>query len=317
MKKILAVAVAAAIMAPLAASADTTLYGRINNSIVHTDPDGGDSNWDVMDNASRLGVKGSEDLGNGLKAVFQVEFALDSDTDGGLTGGRLAYVGLAGDFGTVAVGQQWTPYYGAVDNTDIFQAPGMNDHYLGPFRTGDALAYVSPDFSGFTGKVALIMDGNNDTAAVAAGLDPVFNPAVAATTDSNSIDAYNVSLQYSNGPLSLGASVLDFDDETADLDVWGISGSYNFGMFAVMAQYEDMDDAGVEIDEFALAGEAYFGNNTLRAAYGQVDAAGTEFDVISVGAQHSFSKSTRVFVEYGDSEVDSAKTFGIGIRHDF
>ncbi|MGB5670049.1 MAG: porin, partial [Sedimenticolaceae bacterium] len=89
-KKLLAAAVVAAVAASPAAFADSTVYGKLHTAIQYNDlevPDGAGgkldrSNYSVESNASRLGFKGSEDLGNGLKAIYQIEFGISSD--GGL-----------------------------------------------------------------------------------------------------------------------------------------------------------------------------------------------------------------------------------------
>lgn len=326
-KKLLTVALAAAMVAPVVASAETTLYGRVDNVLVNTDDDtvAGDV-WDVAGNSSRFGLKGSEDLGNGLKAIFQYEWALES-SEGTSTAGagasvnnRLAYVGVAGGFGTLAVGRQWTPYYGSVDKTDLFNnasvgAASANGYYLGLTRTGDAIAYISPNFNGFQAKLAAVID------------DGRTQPAIADVSDG--IDAYNLSLDYDNGPLSVGFSWLDYDSalETApgSADRWGIAGKYNFGNFAIAAQYENRDDstAGNDgADSYGLGAEAYFGNNTVRAVYGSQDRDAETFDRDSwgLGFQHNFSKRTRVYVEYYSTDTSATATateLAIGLRHDF
>ncbi len=151
------------------------------------------------------------------------------------------------------MGRQWTPYFGSVNKTDIMNLnpsnggigggidANANGHYLGLTRTGNALAYVSPDFNGFSAKLALVIDDGR-TAAAAASVDTSVTPnittnAVAAAPDaSDGIDAYNLSLDYNNGPLSVGFSMLDFDSAlattSANADRWGLAGKYNFGNFA-------------------------------------------------------------------------------------
>lgn len=330
MKKLLTIAVAAAVAAPMAVSAETTLYGRLDTALVNNDSDTvtGDT-WDVITNSSRIGLKGSEDLGNGLKAIFQYEFAANTSEGGGYAGGagslnnRLGYVGLTGGFGTVAMGRQWTPYFMSVNKTDIMNLnpsnggigggidANANGHYLGTTRTGDALAYVSPDFNGFSAKLALIIDDGR---------------GVATPDASDGIDAYNLSLDYNNGPLSVGFSMLDFDSalNAAAGDRWGIAGKYNFGNFALMAQYEDRDDTtGVNngASAFGVAAQAYFGNNTLSFEYGEVSPdVGSDLANWGISAHHSFSKATRVYADYQQRETTAAtdaSTFGVGIRHDF
>ncbi|MEW7980062.1 MAG: porin [Candidatus Sedimenticola endophacoides] len=306
-KKIIALAVAAAFVAP-AAMADTTLYGRINTHVVSTD-NGTNDEWDVEDHDSRIGVKGSEDLGNGMAAVYQIELDVDAENTGN-TSGRLAYTGIAGGFGTVALGRQWTPYHGSVDKTDFNQVNGMNDTYIGTARLGNTLAYVSPNFSGFTATLALVID---DDCGLGVGED--------------GIDAHNLSLDYSNGPLSVGFSLLGAGG-SIDGKQLGIGAKYKMDSFALFAQYEDADfeiynamrrgSETSDVDAYAIGVEAYFGNNTMRAKFGEVDTA-TATEQWSIGLQHNFSKRTMVFTEYENNETGSTDTdrFGFGIRHDF
>lgn len=301
MKKLLTLAVAAAIVAPMAVSADTTVYGRVNNALINIDTAAGDV-WDVDGQASRFGVKGSEDLGNGLKAIFQYEWSVDS-SDAGTLGGRLAFVGLTGGFGTVAIGRQWTPYYGAVDKTDVFNLGDFNNMALSTGRTGNALAYVSPNFSGFNAALAFVMN-NGD-----------------ATDIEDTIDATNLSLNYNNGPLSVGFGYHTAEATTAvaDTDIWGISAKYNFGAFALIGQYEESEVGAVDSDAFNLVAEAYFGNNTVRVLYAEKDMGATDADEWAIGFQHNFSKRTRVYAEYGSEDNAGVDTdvFGVGLRHDF
>ena len=340
-KKLITLAIAGAMVAPLAAAADTTLYGRIHTSIVNVDGDAiryestgvdgvynvttlnNESIWDTRSETTRIGVKGSEDLGNGLKAIFQAEWAFNSAEGGSTAGGlanRLAYAGLTGGFGTVALGRQWTPYYGAVDKADIFNIGTFNAQYIGTFRTGSALAYVTPNFGGFVGKIAAVIDGANNA--------------------DDSLDAYNLSGQYDNGPISVGVAYHSGKGGTgvADSKGWGIGGSYNFGMFKIIAQYENWDVPDILNDisqdsswsEYSLAGEMYFGKHTVRAMFANLDFDAGDENQWALGYQYSMSKRTRVYAEYGEPAgtvrdntapasitVGDAKIFGVGLRHDF
>lgn len=345
-KKLITLAVAAAMVAPLAAAAETTLYGRIDTAVVNVDvktpqntasPYWSSANskgdaWDIDTGTTRMGVKGSEDLGNGLKAIFQAEWQFTSSEGQGSTynpgfTNRLAYAGLSGGFGTVTIGRQWTPYYGAVDKSDVFNTPGnagtgpnivsANKAYLGPTRMGNQLTYVTPDFSGFKGKLALVMDRATYTAN-----DKVDSNGLA---DSDGVDAYIPAVTYDNGPISLGLAYIGWNNDIDNSDIWGISGSYNFGMFKVIAQYEDADDKNISNtgaeDAWSLTGEAFLGNNTIRALYGQRDADKFDtMDVWALSAQHNFSKRTRVYAEYIVNDADDdgdLQEFNIGFRHDF
>jgi predicted porin len=71
-----------------------------------------EANWDVFNNSSRLGVRGEEDLGGGLSAIYQYEFGVDVTEGGNFNSNRPKWVGLKGSsWGAVTLGTQWTPYY--------------------------------------------------------------------------------------------------------------------------------------------------------------------------------------------------------------
>ncbi len=355
-KKLLTAAMAAAIAAPLATpsvvSADTTVYGRINNALVYRNVNDGlnDGVWDVESNASRFGFKGSEDLGNGMKALFQMEFAVDTanglSTSGGVRN-RLGWVGLSGGWGTAAIGRQWTPFYGAVNKTDIFQMAGQNNYtIMGTLKTvinadaddtnnidnttgriGDAVAYVTPTFfGGFSAALAVVAASEADV--------PNLN--------SDDWDAANLALNYNRGGLSVGASAMAFNGDNdqkgyadfshLDKTLYGVAAKYTFNkMFSIIGQYENYDSNA----SYAVAGEYYFGNNTLRAVYGYADPdkkflGEKDFTSYGIELQHNFSKRTLMYVSYLDSDlmavtdanqpnakVRDGNKFGVGLRHDF
>lgn len=310
----LAVAVAAALGATAVAQADTILYGSVRPSVDYTEYDGvadDDGTWDVVNNASRLGVKGSEDLGNGLAAVYQYEFGVDV-ADTGTLGGRLAYVGLKGSFGTVALGRQWTVFYNNVGaTTDVFNGSLSAENYLGAggmTRTGNVLAYISPDFSGLTIQAAAVIDGSNGT-------------------EGEDVDAYQLGATYKNGGLLVGAGY--HGDQNGDVDIWGLTGSYTFDAFSITGLYQSYTDDNNEAndkDAYELLGAYTFGSNVVRASWGQVDPEnGDKQDTWILGYQYNLSKRTRLWAEYGDSEAtinqangsESVSNLSLGIRHDF
>jgi predicted porin len=303
----------------------------------------------VESNASRFGFKGSEDLGNGLKALFQIEFAIETADGLSTTAGdetinnRLGWAGLSGNWGTAAIGRQWTPYYNAVNKSDIFQMASMNPTLGGTLaavagatgdtfddttgRVGDAVAYISPDFSGFNAAVALVMASESDL--------PNLN--------NENIDLYNIALNYNNGPLSIGVSGMKFmgDNDKAsyadfsELDDWlyGAAAKYTFAdMIGIIGQYETYDG-----DQWSasLVLEYYFGNNTLRGLFNRFDTDDTgpddEYYSWGVELQHAFSKRTRIYASYMDKDLwsfsgsaaagnlnaEDGGKFGIGVRHDF
>jgi len=310
-KSILALAVVAALATPLAVQADTILYGSARVSVDYNDEDPADGYWDVVNNDSRIGVQGSEDLGGGLSAVYQYEFGVDLTEGSNFEGNRPKFVGLKGGFGTVTLGTQETPYYHVVGITDIFNTAksfgetawlgGSFNGFLRPTessgrfsgsmtREANSLYYLTPDLSGFSAEAMLVMDGGrNDSTGTDTGY-------------SDGIDLWNIALKYSNGPFFAGASYIKLEGTddvslvfsdgsslpiTLDLDQWAVGLGYQSGPFSIGLIYEqgDLNTWGPFEPAFKLlpgsstdtpwnvylTGSYSFGNNTIRAAYGQLD----------------------------------------------
>ena len=155
--------------------------------------------------SNRVGIKGSEDLGNGLKAIYQVEFGVRlsdgnlraADGDQGSIVMRNSFVGVAGGFGTFLVGRHDTPLKISTGKLDMF-ADTMAD-YNGALgfddkRTDNTVAYISPSWSGFQFAGAVHAGGT-------ATVDQV------KSNDSDSLaEAYSLAAIYSNGPWYAGAA---------------------------------------------------------------------------------------------------------------
>jgi predicted porin len=178
-KNIVALAVASAIAAPVVMADAPTVYGQINMAIdqkmikdVNGDDDKANSGTQVNSRASRIGIKGANDLGSGLKAVYKAEFEVQIDESSTLKN-RNQYVGLAGGFGTVLMGRHDTPFKMA-QGKDFFNDSPLGDigkmaGGLGAFgkggenRVSNVLAYVSPSFGGvkIVGAFVPKEDGGN------------------------------------------------------------------------------------------------------------------------------------------------------------
>ena len=175
-KKLIALAVAAAFSAPaFADNANVGFYGAANlsydriNSGTATAGTSGNTSGRISSNTSKFGFKGTDDLGDGLNAVYQVEQVLYMDGGSGNTSTlatRNTYGGLAGGFGTVLLGRHDTPYKIATRSLDLF-GDGIADNRSLMGATGsayaafdgrqpDVLAYISPAISGFTGAIGYV-----------------------------------------------------------------------------------------------------------------------------------------------------------------
>ncbi|CAN7677929.1 porin [Trinickia sp. LjRoot230] len=166
MKKHVAVlTIASACVTPAFAQNSVTLYGLIDEGFDFTNNVLGHHNYELQSGfvqGSRWGLKGSEALGGGLKAVFQLENGFNVNNgrlgQGGLQFGRQAYVGLASDsFGTITLGRQYDSLVDFLAPTTangnwagyMFSHPYDNDNTDNTFRVNNTVKYMSPDFAGF------------------------------------------------------------------------------------------------------------------------------------------------------------------------
>jgi len=333
-KSTLALAVAAALTGfGTVAQADTTLYGSARVSVDYVDvdkPEGPFSDsidsWDVRNNSSRLGVRGLEDLGGGLSAIYQYEFGVDvTEGTSGFEANRPKWVGLKGGFGSVTAGTQWSTYYNVTGVADIFNSNrsfATDTGYLGGewgSRLDNSLLYTSPNMSGFTAQAMLVMNSTNTR----------------VPNTSDSVDLWQLGFNYSNGPIYAGAaySQLSNSDEATfegdDLAQWALVGAYKPGPFSIGVLYEQGDlntislGTATPIDAFPLTdiddtwslyvfGSYTFGNNEIKAAYGYMEPDGSyildvvgarsqsysEIQNLLLSYQYNLSKRTRVWVEY-------------------
>ena len=350
-KKVLAAAIAAAVVASPAAFATSTVYGKIHNSVDMVDTEVNNvttvDNYQVNDRASRLGFKGSEDLGGGLKAIYQMEFGVTTSGGpqqeaGGTLGTRTrnTFVGLSGGFGTFLVGRHDTPakvaFYAAGNDHLGDSIIDLNNGVLGVFtevRANNGIAYISPNFSGFTLAAAVVPGEENE---------------VANDNQSNGLaDHVSVGLMYKGGGLKASVGYEKLDNQAGglasfpatasnnDTKMWQAGASYTFGAFTLGAQYEDTENYGwVDGDDYtawAVSGKAAFGNNAIILVYtdAELDAKAANQDADSDGwgisAEHNFSKRTKVYAAYATNEIDhddpaddeETDAFSLGMIHNF
>lgn len=152
-----------------AAQSNVTVYGIVDMAVVRESGGVGANAASTkltsgVESGSRLGFKGTEDLGGGLSAIFLLENGFQVDTgamgQGGLLFGRQAYVGLQGSAGTVTLGRQYTPQYLAVAAVDPFGSGTAGDTKNLMASTGNsasrmdnAVKYASPQVNGFSADV--------------------------------------------------------------------------------------------------------------------------------------------------------------------
>jgi len=318
-KTILATAITSALCGPLMAQAAETktsntpiLYGKAHvsygmldekvNGVTTVD------NWQARSHASRFGIKGSRDLGDGLKAVYKFEWQVDYEqsTDAALDR-RNMYVGLKGGFGEFRIGRHDTPLKLSQGKFDQF---GDTDADLknagdedGENRLDNVLVYL-----GKSGNVGFSL-------AVAPGED-----ASGTAADEGPADTVSAAVNYTNGPVYLAVAHDSYENGQNDANdsLTRLVATYKFtGMqVGVLVQngVEAADTISAEEDWLGVSFNAKVGaKGKVKAQYITVEDSATskkEGTLMAVGYDYKFDKKTSAYVMYSnlEEEQSGAKT---------
>ncbi|AXS80479.1 porin [Dechloromonas sp. HYN0024] len=344
-KKLIALAIAAATSGAVFAQTNVTIYGNVDMGAMFRQGHNGtvangQSQYSLQSSSSLsyIGFKGVEDLGNGTKALFDLQYRISPDTSTGLSTAGHQYVGLTGGFGTVVAGYldgiRYGIYgkYNPFGNYSIGSLTSMTTQYD---RAANALAYISPAFAGFT----VILATATNTQGAEGSLNTVHSPMTAPTRGNNGDDRLlSANLIYANGPLSID---LDYETTRAvgyDKDrlyVATTGASYDFGAVKVSGVYDVIKgDVNSFIGGNAVgpllgvpAGQRYdrrnwfvgatvpLGKFSVLGSFGQVkDKTVSNADAwkIGVGARYALSKRTELYADYAHIKNDSAAGYSIG-----
>lgn len=311
-KKLLTAAIGAALVAgPMltAQAAGPTVYGKINIGVASLNNGNTTDNKStvVTDDASRLGVKGDESLGRGLKAIYLIEMPVDADQGGFSTAtttatsttGRDVYAGLQGAWGTVRLGQFNTAYKNLSTGLEVFgDTIGDFTHstYQGETRTANTIAYTSPSFNGLS---FALESSRGET-----GLSTEANPWVAA-------------ISYTGGPLYVGYGHVNLDLAAGQAagtvtDYAKLVASYKIGGAQLFGVWDDANtETGSADSKTNHYGVSYtMGNNTFALTYTKYDAKAVDTDATqtSVGWIHALSKSTALKAVYTKLDNEASAT---------
>ncbi|MDX1252876.1 MAG: porin [Gammaproteobacteria bacterium] len=345
-KRLIVAAVAGIFAAPLAAQAGVEIYGQARMSVDYNDNGdtaaANDKNaLAVSSNRSRIGFKGDEDLGNGLKAVWQIEQQWDYDT-GLTTGGSLGagprdtYLGLKGNFGTAVFGRHQTPYRifsqrldgfadTRADYNAIIGAVGSSIVFNNRFNNG--FYYTTPEMGGFQVSAAYAVG----TAVSSASDD------LPRTKTQGEQDAVSLSGTYAQGPLFLGAGYEALNSRTDPASTTGAAcgagtigcknasavkagGSWDFGQGTTLGALWEKADLGgagkaADRDAWYLTGQHKIGYVTLKAAYTQAGDVGgvanTGARHYALGASYGLSKATEAYALYTQVSNDPDGKYGL------
>ncbi|MET0981557.1 MAG: porin [Telluria sp.] len=293
--------------------------------------------------SNTLGFKGTEDLGNGLKALFHLEIRYEPDTgtvertDRPLFQGQ-SRVGLQGDFGMVRIGRGLTPYqetigafdpWHAVPNqggfyTDLTVA-GYNSQPLDRSATGNnrwanAFWYNSPVVSGFQLNAAIATKENNGAPAIVGrGTPAAPQYPVGAEASAN---PFSVSATYNNGPAAL---MLGYERNAIETKVMSVGASFMVTPDLKLmgtATRQDQDHSVVvnpKTKAWVLGANYALGPGKVLAGYGQKDPDGqVKTKQMSLGYEYSLSKRTYLYIDASRKKAqNSVNYYDLGVNHSF
>jgi predicted porin len=285
--------------------ADATVYGKLHMSIDAQD-NGSTSGLTHSSNDSRLGFKGSEDLGNGMSTIFQVEVDLDGGSANNLEWNnslRNTYIGVAGNWGAVITGKHDTPYKITGRKVELFgdtrgdfrQLSGRLGHEA---RPQNVIAYKMPTLGGFNLLAAYVIEDN---------------------VNDQKTEAFSANADWSNDMFWVGAGMTQTgEDLQLNGDVgptkqsnWRVAGQFKMAGFKVNAMYDsqETDANNIEHTGYVLGLAWGTGAHTIKGQYsaynvkadGGVDVDDTAY---AIGYDYALSKKSTLYAIYNAQDND-------------
>ena len=312
MKKTLIALAAVAATGAAFAQSSVTLFGIVDLNVRNV-KQGGESLTSMSQDgiaSSRLGFRGVEDLGGGMKAGFWLEASLNPDTGtpNGLQFQRRSTVSLMGGFGEIRLGRDYTPTFwnhtvydpfgtvGVGSSVNTFSVLGSGATTL--VRADNSLGYFLPNFGGFSGQ---------------------FMYALKEAKTANTPGEYTgIRLTYAAGPLSvaLATATEGSSIETESFKRTNVGASYDFGVVKPMAQYTIGKFGSAEVKHLMVGVVAPVGPGNIKASYTRSDynpAAGNgDANQIAVGYDYNLSKRTAVYGTYSRlTNKNGGSSFGL------
>ncbi len=284
--------VAATSLAPAAAMADITLYGKANVSLEWVE-EGEESHTALESNASRLGFKGSEKINDYVEAIYQLEYEAHFDDGSTTFGQRNIFAGLKGGFGQIIGGRFDTPLKMAQHKVDVFNdLRGDIKNFISPneIRSQNTVMYSTPSLGGFVAHAAYISSENEEVD-----------------------DGKSVSLTYSTDSLYL-ALAFDQDVRTENAEALRAVAQYSVSGWQFGLLLEQSEDEGADKEDAWLASVLYNLNAdwAVKAQFAQSDIPFTyatnvqtdSSESLSLGVDYKLSKNFVVYGFYTDISAE-------------
>lgn len=296
MKKTLLALAVSSMALSISAQAENQFYGKINAATVYEDESGV---FAVESFASRVGIKGSEDLGSS-SLIFQAEYETDIDAGDTVLKQRDSYIGLAyKGAGTVKMGIMDTPLKKSQGKFDLFNdVIDIKKVVDGENRMGNSVNYTSEMMGSLQASVSVTLPEDGTSEGISASLVYKEGPIYAAlATDSNVKEEaiQRVTVIYNMGDLSVGALINNVD--SADTAATG--------------------------DELAVAVNASMkmDANTLKVQLETGDQKALGAQSLSFGVDHKLAKTTKAYAYFNqyseDNSVNDTTALAFGLEHKF
>jgi predicted porin len=328
-KSLLALAVLGAFAGAASAQSNVTLYGRVDLGVGK----GAGTDLKSMNNGSgsRFGVRGVEDLGGGLQALFNIEHRYNADTGVAGAGNPFAssaaprfwharsIVGLQGGFGQVVFGREYTTAF--LQSQLVADPWGWDTVVAGQFGGSGGNTAVTG------GGIAAVRNDSSATYKISFG-GFTFGAQIAEATDSINNFAnkpVNFALSYAGGPITAGLGFERTGAEIVDNAQWmTLNAAYNFGAFKVGGLIGRGTTAGgVDRSSWLVTATAPIGAGEFRASYGVLDddVLGKINKPLALGYHYSMSKRTTLYADFindrGALFTDNKTGYDFGVKHNF
>ncbi|HWP10705.1 MAG TPA: porin, partial [Ramlibacter sp.] len=335
MKKSLIALAVLATAGVASAQSSVTLFGIVDATLAFGKGDTTDKTQLTNSgyNSSRLGFRGTEDLGGGMSASFWLEAGLAND-DGqgaatssnnqpsgtgaavagrqGLTFNRRSTVSLAGGWGEVRLGRDYTPQFWNLTVFDPFGTNGVGTTLTlisgqantdpVTIRASNSIGYFLPgNLGGFYGQAQYYMGEN---------------PSQPSANEDDGMGG-GVRVGFASGPFNVAGAFSRTNFAAGDFKTWNVGGQWDFGFAKLMAQYVDHKLQGPAIDlhgkGWLIGGLVPVGAGEIRLSYSAYDygVASAEAKKYALGYVHNLSKRTALYATYAHLSNDGAAALSL------
>lgn len=331
-KSLIALAALTAFAGAASAQSSVTLFGIVDAAYAHVSNSGGPSATGLTNsglNSSRLGFRGIEDMGGGLRAIFWIEGALSND-DGnaaGQTWQRRSTVALAGNFGEIRLGRDYTPSFWNLTVYDPFGTVGVGQYQgIGMIGAAGATAGVAATTAGVNAvrannTIGYFLPGN--LGGFNGQFQVAFGEQLSSAANKSQADYFGFRLGYGAGPLSVhyGYGNSKGASGASNIKYNNLGASFDMGVAKLMGQWsQEKAGTGAKVRGMLIGATVPMGQGELRASYADFDVKGTagsgasainanpnDWSKMAIGYGYNLSKRTQMYATYARVSNDGTQ----------